>query len=165
MLARWPGLFIQASMTAAASAWPRAMFSPPRSDMPALAARSHGVAPSGSVWSKNPRAAMSSLNFSARFDSALFAERALQPTLDRSSLTSFSTSAAACVSAETVTGDSALCGALVTVFFDLEGVLRGSVEGVVPVASGFSVAVLVGAADEVETEGVGEAGDGEADRP
>ena len=49
-------------MTAWALAWPRAMFSPPRSVMPASSARSQGVSPSGSVWSKKPRRAMSSLN-------------------------------------------------------------------------------------------------------
>lgn len=95
MFARWPSLFIQAAITAAASAWPRAMFSPPRPDTLALAARSHGDFPSGSVWSKKPRAAMSSLKFWASEASEELAVTGLQPTLARSWLTRESTAASA----------------------------------------------------------------------
>ena len=55
------GLFIQESITERALAWPRAMFSPPRPLTPAASARSQGLRPSGSVWEKKPRPAMSSL--------------------------------------------------------------------------------------------------------
>jgi hypothetical protein len=56
-------------MTARTSAYPRAMFSPPRLWMPRLAARSQGVQPSGSVWEKKSRLAMSSLKAWARASS------------------------------------------------------------------------------------------------
>lgn len=61
MFALWSGLFIQAFITAVASPWPRAMFSPPRPAIPALVARSQGLLPSGSSWLKKPRVAMSRL--------------------------------------------------------------------------------------------------------
>src|SRR4051812_35007997 len=98
MFARWPGLFIQAVITASASAWPRAMFSPPRSVMPRAFARSQGVWPSGSVWSKKPRAAMSSLNAWARPSREELAVSALQPAVARSLLTSDKMAALAAVS-------------------------------------------------------------------
>src|SRR4051812_42914086 len=136
------------------------MFSPPRLAMPAFAARSHGVAPFGSVWSKKPRAAMSSLKDSASFVSELFAARALQPTLARSSLTSFSTSASAAARADTVTGAEVFAGALgavrLGVVFGLDGVALG--------AGGFFDAVFDGVGDaeaEEEAEADGLVGDPE----
>lgn len=111
-----------------------------------------GVLPLGSVWSKKPSAAMASLKSSASLPSALFADTAVQPTFARSSFTSFSTSASACASADTVMpGAVVFCGALVAV---REGVAFGSLLGVFV---GFSVGVLVGAAVEAEADGVGEA--------
>src|SRR5690606_11350262 len=114
MFALWPGLSIQAFITASASAWPRAMFSPPRLLMPAAWALSQGVSPSGSVWSKKPRLAMSSLNAVASAASSLLAVTGVQPALARSTLTSRSTSAPAAASAELGTG--------VFVFFSGSGV-------------------------------------------
>ena len=99
MFARWPSLFIQASITAWASAWPRAMFSPPSPSTPAAAARSQGVAPSGSVWPKKSRAAMSSLKSWASAVSDALAVTGLQPTFERSWLTRASTAACAEVEA------------------------------------------------------------------
>src|SRR4051812_23364347 len=110
MFARWPGLFIQAVITASASAWPRAMFSPPRSVIPRAFARSQGVWPSGSVWSKKPRAAMSSLNAWARPSREELAVSALQPAVARSLLTSDKMAALAAVSLSVL---GAVVGALV----------------------------------------------------
>lgn len=91
MFARWPSLFIQESITACAFAWPRAMFSAARPRTPDLEARSHGVRPSGSVWSKKPRAAMSSLKSWASEASEALAVSGLQPAFARSWLTRAST--------------------------------------------------------------------------
>src|SRR3954470_1875288 len=158
MLALWPGLFIQASMTAAGSDWPRAMFSPPRLVIPACAARSHGVAPLGSVWSKKPWSAMAWLKAPARSASALLAATGLQPTFARSALTSLSTSAAAAASVETSTG--AVVSFFAGFFSFWEGVVFGFLLGG---AAGFFVGFSAGAGVEVEAEVEG-AGDGEEAR-
>ncbi|EFL02850.1 predicted protein [Streptomyces sp. SPB78] len=122
MFARCPGLFIQDSMTAAASAWPRAMFSPPRFPTPAWSARSQGVSPSGSVWSKKPRAAMSSLKAVASEASAPSARTALHPTLARSWLTSARTAAAAALSSPLGAAATGGCAGACDAGFVLTGV-------------------------------------------
>src|SRR5689334_11162321 len=150
MLARCPGLFIQAVITAWASAWPRAMFSPPRLLMPSFLARSHGVWPSGSVWSKKSRAAMSSLNACARPSSLEFSVRATQPALARSVLTRDSTAArtaallslgALCVGVAARVGGVVLTGVVGAV---VVRVGLGAVTGLVAVAGG---AVMTGDAE------------------
>jgi hypothetical protein len=60
MFDRCPSLFIQASMTAAASSWPWAMFSA-RALTPARSARWNGSSLSGLTWSKKSRSRMSLL--------------------------------------------------------------------------------------------------------
>lgn len=53
MFARWPSLFIQASITDAAVCWPLAMFSPyVLHRYPAAVMRAPGSVPSGDVWEK-----------------------------------------------------------------------------------------------------------------
>ena len=75
--------------------WPGRGRCSPRagSTTPAPAARSHGERPSGSVWEKKPRAAMSALKARASAASGPSCCSAGQPTLVRSVLTSASTSA------------------------------------------------------------------------
>ncbi|GAA2196881.1 hypothetical protein GCM10009787_32960 [Streptomyces bangladeshensis] len=90
---------------------------------------------------------MSSLNDSASFVSEEFAARGLQPTFARSSLTSFSTSASATASRDTVTGEEAGAGAPVAV---RDGVLLGFAG-----AEGSAVAEgLAGTAGSVVVEGL-----------
>ncbi len=160
MLARWPSLFIQESITAAASAWPRAMFSPPRPVMPAFSARTHGVAPSGSVWSKKPRVAMSELNAPARAASRASAFTGEQPTFARSALTRRRTSASAATPRSAVegaevfsTGASVVgsgfgAGAFVVgaaVVLGLAGLVTGAFDGALAgVFAGVFVGALVG---------------------
>jgi hypothetical protein len=50
MFARWPGLAIHEATTSVALCWPAAMFSA-FAVVPAAAARSKGLRPSGLVWS------------------------------------------------------------------------------------------------------------------
>lgn len=129
--------------------------------MPAADARSQGVAPLGSVWSKKPWVAMARLKSSASSRSALFAATGLQPTLARSSLTSLSTCAWATASSETAAGALGFAGSLVA---GREGVVGfGSALGGV---FGFLVfdGVPAGAAGfEAGAEVEGEAEDGEED--
>ncbi|BCM69744.1 hypothetical protein EASAB2608_05078 [Streptomyces sp. EAS-AB2608] len=90
---------------------------------------------------------MSSLNDSASFVSEEFAASGLQPTFARSSLTSFSTSASATASRDTVTGEEAGAGAPVAV---RDGVLLGFAG-----AEGSAVAEgLAGTAGLVVVEGL-----------
>lgn len=91
MFALWPGLSIQAVITDAASPWPRAMFSAARPESPALAARSHGLFPSGSVWSKKPRVAMSLLKAPASAASGGFARTGPHPAWARAWFTRVTT--------------------------------------------------------------------------
>jgi hypothetical protein len=138
------------------------MFSPPRLLIPAAEARSHGDLPSGSVWSKKPRAAMSSLNASASLVSEEFAASGLHPTFDRSWLTSLSTSTSAALRADTDAGAALAAGALLAV---RDGLLAG--RDAVARGAGIPPAVLDGVAEgeadveaeaDAEADGLGDAG-------
>lgn len=156
MLALWPGLFIQPRITAAASPWPRAMFSPPIPDMPALVARSHGVLPSGSVWSKKPRTAMSLLNAPASPASGGFARTGPQPACARSWFTRVSTAVSSAEWPAEVGGTAGAAGAEV---FGAEGF------GFTGVGVGLACGVFAGSVEgdgEGEGEGLAD-GDGEAE--
>src|SRR3954471_1505772 len=143
MLARWPSLFIQAVITSEGVCWPMAMFSPPRLVMPSALARSQGLLPSGSVWSKKFLAAMSSLKFWARVFSAGEAVSAAQPFCRRCTFTRDRISA---WSAATMASGAplALAVALGVALGLGEAVVALGVGEGVGVALGFGFAVAVG---------------------
>src|SRR5207248_62937 len=94
MFSRCPGLFIQPRITDTASGYPAAMFSPYADQAyPAAVIRWPGSVPSGAVWSKYRRCAMSALCARAAAASRASGVTAGQPALARSWLTSASTCA------------------------------------------------------------------------
>src|SRR5215211_2582430 len=99
MLARCPGLFIQDCITEAASFCPLAMFSPTDDHLyPALVTRVATVTPSGVLWSKYPRFAMSAECSRAAVVSRLSTDRLGQPAFARSWLTRSKTAASSAAS-------------------------------------------------------------------
>src|SRR2546430_572216 len=95
MFSRCPGLFIQPRITDTASGYPAAMFSPYADQAyPAAVIRWPGSVPSGAVWSKYRRCAMSALCACAAAASRVSGVTAGQPALARSWLTSARTCAA-----------------------------------------------------------------------